>query len=92
MAGGGDEALRLLERHEEPVHLMLSDVVMPGISGPELAARVRELRPGMKVLFASGYTDDAILREGVFGHSANFLNKPYTIEALTRKVREVLDA
>ncbi|HEY5475942.1 MAG TPA: PAS domain S-box protein [Tepidiformaceae bacterium] len=88
----GEEALRLLERHEEPVHLLLSDVVMPGMSGRQLAERIAETRPGMKVLYMSGYTSDTIVRHGVLEARVPFLNKPFTGAALLRKVREVLDS
>jgi CheY-like chemotaxis protein len=90
-AANGGEGLLLLERHDGPVQLMLTDVVMPGMSGQELAERLRETRPEMKVLYSSGYTDDAILRHGVVDDVSLFISKPYTIVELTRKVREVLD-
>jgi PAS domain S-box-containing protein len=89
-ARNGGDALRLLELHAGPVHLMLTDVVMPGISGPELAARMAAVRPEMKVIYTSGYADDAVLRHGVLSDTIHFVGKPYTIEALTSKVREVL--
>ena len=91
-AATGEEALRLLERHEEPVHLLLSDVVMPGMSGRHLAERLAQTRPGMKVLYMSGYTSDTIVRHGVLEAQVPFLNKPFTAAALLRKVREVLDS
>ncbi len=90
-AATGAEALALLERHDGALDLMLSDVVMPGIGGLELAERARRLRPDLPVLFASGYTSDAVLRTGVEDRSANFIGKPYTVDELTRKVRDVLD-
>ena len=90
-AANGGEGLLLLERHDGPVHLMLTDIVMPGMSGQELAERLQETRPEMKVLYSSGYTDDAILRHGVLDDKSHFISKPYTIVELTRKVREVLD-
>ena len=91
-AASGEEALRLLERHDAPVHLLLSDVVMPGMSGRQLAERLAQIRPGMKVLYMSGYTSDTIVRHGVLEAQAPFLNKPFTAAALLRKVREVLDS
>ena len=91
-AASGDEALRLLERHDAPVHLLLSDVVMLGMSGRHLAERVAQIRPGMKVLYMSGYTSDAVVRHGVLEAQVPFLNKPFTAAALLRKVREVLDS
>ena len=92
LASTGEEALQLLERHEEPVHLLLSDVVMPGMSGRQLAERLAQTRPGMKVLYMSGYTSDTILRHGVSDAQGPFLNKPFTVAALLRKVRDVLDS
>jgi PAS domain S-box-containing protein len=91
-AATGEEALRLLERHEAPVHLLLSDVVMPGMSGRQLAEQLAETHPGMKVLYMSGYTSDTIVQHGVFEAQVAFLNKPFTAAALLRKVREVLDS
>lgn len=91
-ATNSEEVLRLLERHERPVHLMLTDVVMPGLSGRDLANRVTARYPAVKVIFTSGYTDDAIAHHGVLDEGTDFLSKPYTGVELTRKVREVLDA
>ncbi|MCR4376316.1 MAG: PAS domain S-box protein [Acidobacteria bacterium] len=91
-AASGEEALGLLERHEGPVHLLLSDVVMPGMNGRQLAERLVPARPRMKVLFMSGYTDDTIVRHGVSDAEMPFLSKPFTSVALLQKVREVLDS
>ena len=91
-AANGEDALRELEAHPGRVHLLLTDVVMPGMNGRELAGRVAALRPDTKVLYASGYTDDAILRHGVLDAGSPFLSKPYTPTELKRRVREVLDA
>jgi CheY-like chemotaxis protein len=90
-AATGTEALRLLEHHGEAVHLLLSDVVMPGMNGRQLAEQLAQARPGMKVLYMSGYTSDTVVRHGVLDGQVPFLNKPFTAAALLRKVREVLD-
>jgi CheY-like chemotaxis protein len=87
----GVEALEISERHRGPIHLMVTDVVMPQMSGRELAQRLQPLRPDMKVLYMSGYTDDAIVRHGVLGAGMAFLSKPFTPDALALKVLEVLD-
>jgi CheY-like chemotaxis protein len=91
-AKSGAEALQICERHRRTIHLLLSDVVMPKMSGPELAKRLVQARPGMRVLCMSGYTDDSIVRHGVLEGQMAFLQKPFTPGTLTRKVREVLDA
>jgi two-component system cell cycle sensor histidine kinase/response regulator CckA len=85
------EALLLCERHPEAIDLMVTDVVMPQMSGPELARRLSQTRPDMKVLCMSGYTDDSIVRHGVLESGVAFLQKPVTPALLSRKVREVLD-
>jgi PAS domain S-box-containing protein len=86
------EALLLSERHVGPIHLLLTDVVMPQMSGPELAKRLAKTRPEVKVLCMSGYTDDAAVRHGVLDAAFAYLQKPLTVKGMTRKVREVLDA
>jgi PAS domain S-box-containing protein len=91
-AGNGREALLLSEAHRGEIHLLLTDVVMPKMSGRELTERIRPLRPDLRILFMSGYTDDAILRHGVLEDGIPFLQKPFTAEELARKVREVLDS
>jgi two-component system, cell cycle sensor histidine kinase and response regulator CckA len=91
-AGTGEEALEVAGRHKGDIHVMVTDVVMPGMGGPDLARRLAPAHPDMRVLFISGYTDDAVLRHGVRDGSAAFLQKPFTLEGLARKVREVLDA
>jgi PAS domain S-box-containing protein len=91
-ARNGGEALLLLERHVGPVDLMLTDVVMPEMGGPELAERLARSHPEMKVLFSSGYTDDTVLRHGVLASTAHFIAKPYSPAGLTHRVREVLES
>jgi len=90
-AGDGEEALRLCGEHIGEIDLLLSDVVMPRMSGRELRQRIAILSPQTRVIFTSGYTDDAIVRHGVFQAESDFLQKPFTVYALLRKVREVLD-
>jgi PAS domain S-box-containing protein len=87
----GGRALILCEEFKEPIHLILTDVVMPGMSGPNLVKRLKEIHPEMRVLYMSGYTDNAILHHGVLEEGTNFIQKPFTLENLARKVREVLD-
>ena len=86
-----EEALLKLNSFDSPVHLMLTDVVMPKMSGPDLAKRVRIAWPGIKVLFMSGYTDEAMDRHGVLGAGTRFIQKPFAADALFQKVREILD-
>ncbi|MCA9670548.1 MAG: PAS domain S-box protein [Myxococcales bacterium] len=90
VAANGGEALMLCEEHGVEIDLMLTDVVMPRVSGREVAERARGVVPGLPVLYMSGYTDDAIVRHGV-GRDTSFLSKPFDAGTLTRKVREVLD-
>jgi len=91
-AATGDEAVCVLEQYEQSVHLMVTDVVMPGMSGPDLAERGRRIRPEMKVLYMSGYTDDVIVRHGVLEEGMAFVSKPFGTAELVRTIREVLDA
>ena len=90
-ARGGAEALSLAGRHAGPIHLVVSDVVMPGMSGRDMAERLAVQRPGTKILYMSGYTDDAISRHGVLDPGTAFLQKPFTPDALVRTARSVLD-
>jgi CheY-like chemotaxis protein len=89
-ARNGPEALELAQSHRGDIDLLLADVIMPRMSGRELAERLRTLRPGTKVLFVSGYTDDAVLRHGVLQDEVPFLQKPFAPRDLEQKVREVL--
>ena len=87
----GPSALARAASHRGPLHLLLTDVVLPGLSGRELAEQLKPSRPELKILFTSGYTDDAVTRRGVFGSDVSFMQKPFTPETLARRVREVLD-
>jgi DNA-binding NtrC family response regulator len=90
-ASHGEEALLIHEKHDGPMHLVLVDVVMPGMSGSELAKRLASLHPETKILYMSGYTDNAIVHHGVLARGVNYIQKPFTVDGLARKVREVLD-
>jgi len=85
------EALRIAQSRAEPIHLLITDVVMPEMTGPELARRLVEMRPGLRMLFLSGYTEGVVVDRGLLGDGAHFLQKPFTGDALEAKVREVLD-
>ena len=89
-ARDADEALRRLDEADGPVHLLVTDVVLPGISGPGLAQRLAARIPGLKVLFLSGYQDETLARHGFLGEDPALLSKPFSHEALARKVREAL--
>ncbi|HZR63902.1 MAG TPA: response regulator [Terriglobales bacterium] len=89
-AESGEQALTLSDEYEGIIHLLLTDVVMSKMSGRELAERIREKRPSVRILFSSGYTDDAIVRHGVLEPGVAFIQKPYRPKALARKIREVL--
>jgi PAS domain S-box-containing protein len=87
----GGEALALAQRVGQPLDLVITDVVLPGIGGRELGEQLVAIRPGVKVLYVSGYTDDAVVRYGVRAGEMEFLQKPFTSEALARKARAILD-
>jgi CheY-like chemotaxis protein len=91
-AGNGRMALEVASLHDGPIHLLLTDVVMPEMSGRELSERIRAVRRDTKIVFMSGYTDDAVLRHGVLSATAAYIQKPFTSQRLALKVREVLDA
>jgi CheY-like chemotaxis protein len=90
-ATDGPSALELLRRHAGQLDLLLTDVVMPGMSGPDVAKAVTSMRPGTQVLFTSGYTDSAIDHHGVLEPGIAFLQKPFSADELTRKVRALVD-
>ncbi len=91
-AANPGEALLLGELHPGPIHLLLTDVVMPQMNGPELARRLTKMRRDLRVLCMSGYTDDTVARHRLLARGIAFLQKPLTPDSLTRRVREVLDA
>jgi two-component system cell cycle sensor histidine kinase/response regulator CckA len=90
LASEGSEALRVAGEHEGPIDLLVTDLVMPGMGGREVARRLEAARPGLRVLYMSGYTEDAISHHGVLDPGLAFLQKPFLSDALLRKVREVL--
>ena len=91
-ASSGEEALAVVQGHAGAIDLLLTDVVMPAMNGRELAEAVKSLRPGIRVLYASGYTDHAIVRHGILDAGVAFIQKPFTPSTLNTKVREILDA
>jgi CheY-like chemotaxis protein len=84
-------ALEILGQLSETIHLLLTDVVLPGMQGPELADEVRKRRPGIKTLFASGYAEDDIRQHYSLVHGVSVIQKPFTLEELATRVREALD-
>jgi len=90
VAEDGHTALELAAMHAGKIDLLMTDVVMPGIGGRELAERVSRLRPEIRILYMSGYTDQAIVQHGVLGNDAPLLQKPFTLAALASKLREIL--
>ncbi|MBA7677816.1 Sensor kinase CckA [subsurface metagenome] len=92
-AESGEEALQIYEQSsEKPIHLMITDVVMPGMSGYELVKQLSKKIPDIKVLYISGYTDNTIVHHGMLNKGLHFLQKPFTPNVLAEKVREVLDS
>lgn len=90
-APSGEAALRIADGYGEPIHLLLTDVVMTGIAGRELADRLRPVRPELKVVYMSAYTAEVMSQHGVIEADVPFIAKPFTPDYLLRKVREVLD-
>lgn len=91
-AADGEEALEISRQFSEEIHLLVTDVVMPRMDGRELSDQISAARPGIKILYTSGYTDNVILRKGILGAGMNFLAKPFPAEALSAKVRNTLDS
>jgi two-component system cell cycle sensor histidine kinase/response regulator CckA len=90
MAEDPTKAIETAERHGGVIHLLLTDVLMPGLNGRELAQRVKDLRPGIRVLYMSGHTEDSIAQSGLVEPGALLISKPFTQESLARKLREAL--
>ncbi|HEV3142374.1 MAG TPA: response regulator [Gemmataceae bacterium] len=90
-AHDGRQALEIAQQHAAPIHLLITDVVMPELGGPQLVEKLRAQGRRLKVLYLSGYTDDAVVRHGMLSKGTAFLQKPFTTQALAQKVREVLD-
>ena len=91
-AKNGTEALAIARRYKGPIHLMITDVVMPHMGGAELAGELAFERPDMRVLFVSGYAENTVLRHGPIDVTTRFLQKPFSLKTLSRKMREVLDS
>jgi two-component system cell cycle sensor histidine kinase/response regulator CckA len=91
-SGDPEEAIRIAGQHQGPLPLLITDVVMPGISGPVLAKKLAAARPETRVLYTSGYADDEVAQHGAIEEDSAFLEKPFTRDALVRKVRELLDS
>jgi CheY-like chemotaxis protein len=90
-AGNGQEALQICRNYDEPIDLMITDVVMPGMSGRDLAEQAAPIRPDMKILFISGYPNDIIAEHGILSDGISFLQKPFSPDSLTAKVQGILD-
>jgi YesN/AraC family two-component response regulator len=91
LAKGGVEAINLLEKHDGPLHLLLTDVVMPGMNGKELFEKLITRYPDLKVLYMSGYTTNVIAHSGILNEGVKFIQKPFTVKGLMEKIRVVLD-
>jgi CheY-like chemotaxis protein len=89
-ASGGEEALALARRGDAPIDLLLTDIVMPSMSGVELADRLERERPGMRILFMTGYAEEGVVNEGILGKHRECIGKPFSQEQITKRVREIL--
>jgi len=91
-AANGEDALQVAAAHQGPIHVLLTDIRMPGMNGLMLAQHLLWMRPGLKVLYMSGYPDDAMRRHGLVASDVAWLAKPFTLDGLVRKLRQVLEA
>jgi CheY-like chemotaxis protein len=92
LASDGAEARAISAAFDSTIHLVISDAVMPGMTGAEVVRHLQEARPGLKALFMSGYTDDEILRRGIVSSTAAFIHKPFTLQDFSRATRQALDS
>jgi DNA-binding response OmpR family regulator len=90
-ASNGQNALDIAREYTGEIHLAITDIIMPGMNGRDLGSRLETMRPDLKVLYVSGYTDNAIVHHGILDSGVAFLQKPFTVGDLTRKVREMLN-
>jgi YesN/AraC family two-component response regulator len=91
-ATNGNSALALAQEYKGTIHAVITDVVMPGLSGRELAEQIGRMRPGVKVLYMSGYTDQSAFRNGILDKGAELLQKPFGMSTLASKLREILSS
>jgi CheY-like chemotaxis protein len=89
-ASGGEEALSISRRNDAPIDLLLTDIVMPEMSGVELADRLEKERPGLRILFMTGYAEEVVVNEGILGKQRECIGKPFTREEITKRVRKLL--
>ena len=89
-AAGGEEALALARRGDAPIDLLVTDIVMPEMNGVELADRLERERPGIRILFMTGYAEESVVKEGILGKRRECIGKPFTQEQITKRVREIL--
>jgi CheY-like chemotaxis protein len=90
-ASNGEEALRISQEHDGEIRLLLTDVILPGMNGRQIANMLVERNPSLKVLYCSGYTEDTIVHHGVLEPHIHFISKPFSIPALSQKIRSILD-
>jgi len=90
-AESGREALELVRNHADAIHLLITDVVMPDMDGPELVRQLSTIRPDTRTLFMSGYMDDTLGERGILSTNANFIQKPFSPRTIAQKVRDILD-